>query len=320
VVTGLSGQKLDDIKLFGDAQLKLDLLAAPGGKQIWGLIDAMQSAPVNILEAIRAIEDGDEFGGITKILNQVFSTGQKMTEGVLNSTFQVLNMANNTAQVAKDKFIDKGGFWGWLEGIGKISSIWTKLPKAIENATKDLKFAQPPKEGEEDQEKKCPTIVAGFLGNIVDAAKLQKAAENIGAFANGVENVAYTGLAFATAIEGATKGMKEMLKSWEKAGNYLKKGWKNDLEKMKKQDAEDTEKDENGKEDSAYVKLLKHLKSIGKMFGAAGEDLVDLDLGGAYKQAKSAFEKFFSSTTNKAAWATFKDLLDSFKPLIFQFP
>jgi len=299
VVTGLSGN--EDFNI-ADTQFKTDLLALPGGQQIWGILDALQTAPVAILNAIRALEKGQTFDGINQILGQVFQIGGKVTSGVLNSAFSVLDMANDTAGVIVNKFVREGGVWGWLEGIGQISTIWKDIPKAIEAATKDLKAAQ---------DCNCetePTLLGDFLGRIVDAAKLQSLAEKVGAFSNAVENVTYTGLAFAKAVEGATKGFKEFINSLNDVGSYLKKGWGDDLKAMKE--------DKN----SAYSQLLKHLKTIGDIFGEAGEELLDLDIHEAYKRAKDGFDKFLSRTTNSGIWATFKELLKTLEPLIFSFP
>lgn len=284
VTTGING-----------SQFKAEFLKLPEGKQLLTVVDALKTAPTAILGAVRAIENGDLFSGINTILAQALSLGQNLTSGVANSLFGVLGQVNQAAGVVVDKFINKGGFFGWLEGIGQIGGIFSSLPQTLKPAVDDLKDC------------KCPTKLAGIVGKVFDAAKLEKFAHKTGAFANAVENTAFSTLAISTVIEGATKDLKSFFKSLDNAKDYLKEGFGNDIKRMKA--------DEN----SAYNKLKKQFDAIADQLEEAGEDVISLDLGSAYRRLKKVVESAFSSQTLKPLENTLKEFLHTFEPLVFEF-
>jgi len=284
ITTGITGSEFE--KVFSKIT---------GGKQILGVIKTLQSAPMNILGAIRSIENGDLFSGINAILGEALSLGKNVTSGVTSSLFGVLGGVNKTAGVVVDKFINKGGFSGWLEGIGKIGGIVSKLPETLKAAFDDL------------NNKQCPTKLAEIVGHVVDAAKLEKFAHKAGAVGNAVENTAYSTLALSSIIEGATKDMKSFFKGLEKAGDYLKEGFGNDIEKMKA--------DKN----SAYSKLKTQFDRLADGLEEAGESVISFDLESAYNRLKGVVESAFSSDTFKPLKDTVSDFLKTFEPIMLDF-
>jgi len=298
----------------------------PGGDMLFKVIKELEKTPIKIYEGIQALQDGDWFKGINKILGAVFSTGKNLTAGTgpdcncdgkedrpshVHTVFDLLNKANISSNVVVNKFIREGGISGWLTGIGDLVGVWQgDLAKGIqkldlsetakEYATKTLTVIS-----------KVPTTVSqgiefikdgewvkgvgSILESVVFAANTYAKDTKAARYANAFENISYTGLALATVIEGATNGLKELQNSLKDAGKYLSAGWKDDFE------------------ESQLKKYFDNLLETFKVDFKAADSLSE-----KYEALKQAVKSTFSQDTLKSLGDTLEEFLNTLRPWVQQ--